>query len=154
MSALQWALKFYKWRQIVSNNGKKIKYCKWDSFALSHRAVFVLSPLLCCLPSRALELALHLGKADFHKCLCFPCSLPRFLVPWLCCRQWPAPGAGMGRSSCSGAGRTAAVLQRGHLFISCWFTVRWDLSSVMKLRCANICTVIFLSEDVTDEMGS
>lgn len=59
----------------------------------------------------------------------------------------------MGSSSCPGTGRAAAVLQCGHLFVSCWFTVRWDLSSVMKLEFANICMVIFLSEDVTDEMG-
>lgn len=109
MSALQWALKFYKWRQIVSNNGKKIKFCKCNLFARCVcllKQCFIPSPLQCYLHLTyifSLPWGLHLGKIDFHACLHFPLSPPSFFS-WLYCRLWPDPAeAGTGSSPSSAA---------------------------------------------------
>lgn len=67
-------------------------------------------PLAVLLPSRALELALPLGKAGCHKCLCLPCPLAVL----------QAVASPTGSSSCSSTGRTAAaVVPCGLLIISC-----------------------------------
>lgn len=124
--------------------------CKCDLFALCLPSQAVFYPRsIAVLP--AFEMSFEFALRFTPEKNCFPrmvafSSSPPFLFLCLCCRLRPVlaeASAGSSPGSAANPGHTLhllrrwedriVVLQCGQMFISWWFTVRCDLSSVMKL---------------------